>query len=64
MDILSKLFDYQKFEGNEKLAKLIEETESKYGTKLSLEDLDRVSAAGTPGSLGTNGAGVDFKPVQ
>ena len=64
MDILSKLFDYQKFEGNEKLAKLIEETESKYGTKLSLEDLDRVSAAGEPGSLGTTVAGVDFKPVQ
>lgn len=64
MDILSKLFDYQKFEGNEKLAKLIEETESKYGTKLSLEDLDRVSAAGEPGSLGTTGAGVEFKPVQ
>lgn len=64
MDILSKLFDYQKFEGNEKLAKMIEETESKYGTKLSLEDLDRVSAAGEPDLLGATGAGVEFKPVQ
>ena len=64
MDILSRLFDYQKFEGNEKIAKLIKETEGRYGTRLSLEDLDRVSAAGEPGSLGTTGAGVDFKPVQ
>ena len=64
MDILSRLFDYQKFEGNEKLAKLIEETESKYGTKLSLEDLDRVSAAGEPGTLGTNKAEAEFNTVR
>ena len=50
MDIekkLKKLFDFQKFENNKKLEKLINETESS-GTLLSDDDLFFVSAAGDP----------------
>lgn len=40
---LKKLFDYQKFEGNERLAKLEEEAEET--RELSDEELEGVSAA-------------------
>lgn len=43
---LKKLFDYQRFEQNEKLEKLIYETENRYAKELSEEDLSLVSAAG------------------
>lgn len=43
---LKKLFDYQRFEQNAKLEKLIRETESRYAKELSEEDLSLVSAAG------------------
>ena len=43
---LKKLFDYQRFEQNAKLEKLIQETESRYEKELSEEDLSLVSAAG------------------
>lgn len=43
---LNKLFEFQKFENNSRLAKLIQETESRYGSALSDDDLDIVSAAG------------------
>ena len=43
---LKKLFDYQRFEKNEKLEKLIRDTESRYATELSDDDLSLVSAAG------------------
>lgn len=43
---LKKLFDYQRFEQNDKLEKLIHETESRYAKELSEEDLSLVSAAG------------------
>ena len=43
---LKKLFDYQRFEQNEKLEKLIQETESRYTKELSEEDLSLVTAAG------------------
>ena len=43
---LKKLFGYQRFEQNEKLEKLIQETESRYTKELSEEDLSLVSAAG------------------
>ena len=43
---LKMLFDYQRFEQNEKLEKLIQETESRYAKELSEEDLSLVSAAG------------------
>ena len=43
---LKMLFDYQRFEQNEKLEKLIQETENRYAKELSEEDLSLVSAAG------------------
>ena len=43
---LKMLFDYQRFEQNAKLEKLIQETESRYAKELSEEDLSLVSAAG------------------
>ena len=45
---LKKLFDYQQFEKNEKLEKLIRETESRYAAELSDDDLSLVNAAGEP----------------
>lgn len=45
---LKILFDYQRFEQNEKLEKLIHETESRYASGLSDDDLFLVNAAGEP----------------
>ncbi len=42
---IKKLFDFQKFEQNRKLSKIIEEAESD-GVMLSDEDLSFVNAAG------------------
>lgn len=52
-DKLKKLFDYQRFERNERLEKLISETESRYAKDLSDEELTYVNAAGEvePGGL-------------
>lgn len=49
MDIagtLTRLFDYQHFEGNKKLQALIDETEDRCLNNLSDDDLEWVSAAG------------------
>lgn len=46
---LKKLFDYQRFEKNERLEKLIRETESRYAKELSDDDLSLVNAAGETG---------------
>ena len=43
---LKKLFDYQRFEKNSKLENLIRETENRYYTELSDDDLSFVNAAG------------------
>ena len=43
---LKKLFDYQRFEKNERLEKIIKETESRYEGELSDDDLSLVNAAG------------------
>ena len=43
---LQRLFDYQKFEGNSKLAALIADTESRCMQELSDDDLVMVNAAG------------------
>ncbi len=46
---LKTLFDFQRFESNDRLSKLIEATESKYMsnmTALSDDDLSMISAAG------------------
>ena len=44
--ILKKLFDYQRFEQNERLEKLIRETGNRYAAELSDDDLLLVNAAG------------------
>lgn len=43
---LSALFDYQLFENDPSLQKLIDEVENEYGTEISDDDLSLVSAAG------------------
>lgn len=43
---LKNIFDYQKFESNSKLSKLIKETEERYANAVSLDELDMVVAAG------------------
>ena len=43
---LKSLFDYQKFEKNPRLEKLISETENRYARELSDDDLSFVNAAG------------------
>ena len=48
---LETLFDFQKFEHNTKLDQMIRETENRYGTELSDDDLSFVSAAGLPMNL-------------
>lgn len=50
---LRKLFEYQRFENNSRLEKLISETESRYAAALSDDDLFMVNAAGDiPAGLG------------
>lgn len=48
MASLKDLFEYQKFAGNSRLEAMIKDTESRYGSKLGIDDLELVSAAGTP----------------
>lgn len=43
---LKSLFEYQRFENNPRLAKLIAETEARYADALSDDDLLYVNAAG------------------
>ena len=43
---LSALFDYQLFENEPSLRKLIDEVENEYGAEISEDDLSLVSAAG------------------
>ena len=43
---LRALFDYQRFEKNERLARLIGETESRFARELSDDELSLISAAG------------------
>lgn len=43
---LKSLFEYQKFEGNSRLAAIIADTESRLGSEISDDDLFMVSAAG------------------
>lgn len=45
-DIVKKLFDFQKFEENKRLAELIAETESMYMRELSDDELENIAAAG------------------
>ncbi|MDD6488273.1 MAG: hypothetical protein PUG48_00445 [Clostridia bacterium] len=43
---LKELFEFQKFAGNSKLSELIKETEARWNSALSDEELDSVNAAG------------------
>lgn len=43
---IKKLFDYQRFENNSRLAGIIAQTEERYGKSLSEEELFFVNAAG------------------
>lgn len=45
---LKLLFDFQKFSGSKRLAKMIEDTEKRYGGALTDDVLEEVSAAGEP----------------
>ena len=48
-NVLKQLFDYQRFEGNQDLQKVIDSVHAKYAVrKLSMDDLEYVAAAGTP----------------
>lgn len=60
---LKELFEYQRFEHNGKLDKMINETENRYGKELSDDDLSLVNAAGTGeeyvgGIVGTSEGGT------
>ena len=46
MKKLSQAFDFQRFQQNPRLAKIIGEAESRYANALSDDDLELVSAAG------------------
>ena len=49
---LKQLFDYQKFEGNSELQLIIDSVHARYGVKeLSMDEMEFVSAAGTPDAL-------------
>ena len=61
---LKKLFDYQRFEQNDKLEKLIHETESRYARELSDEDLSLVNAAGEPEADKIRGGSTPQKEKQ
>lgn len=45
---IKTLFEYQCFENNPRLSKLIAETEARYAVELSDEELFMVAAAGEP----------------
>ena len=47
---LKRLFDYQKFEKNADLERLVDSVHSRYAIReLSIDDVDMVFAAGVPG---------------
>lgn len=56
---LTALFDYQRFEHNERLQALIEDTESRCSCALSDDDLEWVSAAGEETDLNDKKDGQD-----
>ncbi|MBO4902788.1 MAG: hypothetical protein J5518_08340 [Lachnospiraceae bacterium] len=45
---LRELFEFQKFEQNQKLNKVIQDTESRYPQELTEDELEMVAAAGKP----------------
>lgn len=57
--LLYDLFDFQKFSGSERLARLIANTERRYGKALSDDELEGLSAAGEPFAQLIRGASED-----
>lgn len=60
-NILKKLFDFQRFQGNDRMETLISETESRYGETskgLSDEELDFINAAGEMPPMNGKTSGV------
>ena len=53
---LRKLFDYQRFEGNARLAKMIREAEEQASAELSDDELFMVNAAGEIGAKSASAA--------
>ena len=52
---LFRLFDYQKFEGNQELRRIIDSTHARIKARsLTLEDMEWVNAAGQPEVLPRN----------
>ena len=49
-NMLKQLFDFQKFEGNKELQRLIDATHGRYQARreLSLDEMEYVAAAGIP----------------
>lgn len=43
---LKSLFEFQRFAGNDRIAKMIEETNNRYAAELSDDDIALVNAAG------------------
>ncbi len=47
--VLNRLFDYQRFEGNQELQQVIDSVHSRYTAReLELDDMETVYAAGNP----------------
>lgn len=46
MDKIAKLFDFQQFQQNSRLAAILADVESRYANALTDDDLELVSAAG------------------
>lgn len=60
---LNRLFDFQRFEGNTRLQKLIDEAHRRVDVReLTDDELDQVAAAGAPESSDKNGPKV--KPQE
>ena len=48
-NMLKRLFDFQKFEGNEELQSVIDSVHARYATReLDLNEMESVNAAGIP----------------
>lgn len=56
---LRALFDLQRFSENDRLAKIIFDTERRYGKTLSDDELEGLSAAGEPFAQLIRGTGED-----
>ena len=61
---LKNIFDYHRFEQNEALERLIRDTESRYGTALTEEELDLVFAAGEPEILEESQKMQERRPAE